>query len=151
MKKQQNRAAMPLLIMATALVLMSSANAADPVRERIDGFKDSKRAIAEIKDAIEKGDMTTVAKQARSMVVFARKIPGLYPPDAQGGFFSAAKRSIWTNFPDFVQRAEAFESSAWRLAELAASSDADVAALSKRLQQVADSCAACHRSYKRGR
>lgn len=130
---------------------VSSATAADPVRERVEGFKASKRSIAAIEDAIGRGDKTTVAEQARLLAVFAQKIPSLHSADAKGGFFSAAKSEIWENFPDFTEKAGAFQASARNLQEAAASADADMALLSQRLRDLKNSCSSCHQSYKRGR
>lgn len=55
--------------------LMPVVSAADPVDERIEGFKESKRGVARIEDAILKGDALTVADQARVLAMFAEKIP----------------------------------------------------------------------------
>lgn len=139
-----------LLLAIAALALTPLASAADPVRERIGGFKASKHSVATIEDAIAKDDKQAIAEQARLLASFADKIPDLYPPDAKGGFFSKAKASIWQNFPDFVAKAEAFQSSSRQL-EQAAASQADAALMSQRLRQVQNSCSSCHDSYKRGR
>lgn len=143
------RAVSSLLLVITTLALIPLASAADPVRERIDGFKASKHSVATIEDAIAKDDKQAIAEQARLLASFADKIPELYPPDAKGGFFSKAKGSIWQNFPDFVAKAGAFQNSSRQL-EQAAASNADAALLSQRLRQVQNSCSSCHDSYKRG-
>lgn len=150
MNNPRTRTISSLLLAITALALTPLASAADPVRERIDGFKASKHSVATIEDAIAQDDKQAIAEQARLLASFADKIPDLYPPDARGGFFSKAKGDIWQNFPDFVAKAGAFQSSSKQL-EKAAASNADVALLSQRLQQVQSSCSSCHKSYKRGR
>ncbi|MGX1996359.1 cytochrome c [Xanthomonas axonopodis pv. cassiae] len=151
MKHLKTRAASSLFLVAAALALAPLASAADPVRERIDGFKASQRSVATIEDAIAQGDKLTVAEQARVLAVFAENIPDLYPADATGGFFSKAKGDIWKNFPDFVSKAQAFKSSAEQLEQAAASSSTDVSILSQRLRSVKNSCTSCHQNYKRGR
>lgn len=151
MKNLRTREVRSLLLAITALALAPLASAADPVRERIDGFKASKRSVAVIEDAITQGDKLTIAEQTRLLAIFAEKIPDLYPADARGGFLSQAKSEIWQNFPDFVEKAKAFQSSSQQLEQAAASSDADVALLSQRLRQLQNACSSCHKSYKRGR
>lgn len=151
MRNLRKRITSSLLLAIAALALAPLASAADPVRERIDGFKASKRSVATIEDAIAKGDKLTIAEQARMLAIFAEKIPDLYPSDAKGGFFSQAKGEIWQNFPDFVEKAETFQSSSQQLEQAAASSNPDVGLLSQRLRQVQNACSSCHKSYKRGR
>lgn len=150
MNKPRTRTINALFLAIAALALAPLANAADPVRERIDGFKASKHSVATIEDAIAKDDKQAIAEQARLLVSFADKIPDLYPPDARGGFFSKAKGDIWQNFPDFVAKAGVFQNSSRQLEQTAAS-QADAALLSQRLRQVQNSCSSCHDSYKRGR
>ncbi|RMX04148.1 cytochrome c [Corticibacter populi] len=131
--------------------LVPVVSAADPVNERIEGFKESKRSIARIEDAIQKGDALTVSDQARLLAIFAEKIPSLYPEDAKGGFFSKAKGQIWESFPDFSQKANSFQVSSQQLEASARADNVDIGVLTQRLRAVQDSCVSCHRQYKKGR
>jgi cytochrome c556 len=131
--------------------LMPVVSAADPADERIEGFKESKRGVARIEDAIRKGDALTVADQARVLAMFAEKIPRLFPADAKGGFLSKAKGEIWQSFPDFSQKANSFQVSAQQLEASARGDNVDVGVLNQRLRAVQDSCVSCHRQYKKGR
>ncbi len=139
-----------LLVAGLMTGLIPTVHAADPVNERIEGFKESKHGIARIEDAIQKGDLSTVANQARLLTIFAEKIPGLYPDYAKGGFFSKAKGEIWANFPDFSQKAKAFQVSSQQLEASARVNNVGVGALTQRLRAVKDSCTSCHRQYKKG-
>jgi cytochrome c556 len=149
--KLRNLTFRSLLAAGLMIGLMPIASAAGPVNERIEGFKESKHGIARIEDAIQKGDAIAVADQARLLAIFAEKIPSLYPEDAKGGFFSKAKSEIWENFPDFSQKAHAFQVSSQRLEASSRAGSVDVEVLAQRLRAVKDSCAACHRQYKKGR
>lgn len=126
------------------------AGAADVVDERIAGFKESKRGIASIEDAIQRGDAMAAADHARSLALFAQLIPSLYPAEAKGGFFSKAKNDIWLNFSDFSQKASAFQIRAQQLEASARTGSADAGALNRQVRALKETCVACHRQYKRG-
>lgn len=147
----RNLTARSLLAVGLTIGLMPVVSAADPVDERIEGFKESKRGVARIEDAIRKGDALTVADQARLLALFAEKIPSLFPADAKGGFLSKAKGEIWQSFPDFSQKANSFQVSAQQLEASARGDNVDAGVLNQRLRAVQDSCVSCHRQYKKGR
>lgn len=149
--KLRNLTCRSLLAAGLMIGLMPIVSAADPANERIEGFKASKRGIARIEDAIQKGDAMTVVDQARLLAIFAEKIPSLFPEDAKGGFFSKAKGDIWENFPDFSQKANGFQVSSQQLEASARGDNVDVGVLTERLRAVQDSCVSCHRQYKKGR
>ena len=138
-------------LVAAALIFIPLLSAADPASERVDGFKASKRALARIEEAMAQGDRVTVAEQARLLAAFAEKIPGLYPVGAKGGFLSLARDDIWKNFPDFTEKAAAFQAGARKLEQAATAERAEAAQMSERLRQVKSACMSCHQSYKRGR
>lgn len=139
-----------LIALVLSGFIISTAVASDVISERDHGFKGSKRAVANIKDALAEGDMTTIATSAKSMADFAERIPSLFPPGSKGGFFSAAKEEIWRNFPDFVQKSKSFQANAQALATLAASPTPDKAAVSAIFTKVTDDCKNCHQPYKKG-
>lgn len=130
--------------------IISATVASDVVTERESGFKDSKRAVASIKDAQADGNMTTVAASAKTMAEFAERIPSLFPAGSKGGFFSAAREDIWRNFPDFVQKSKSFQRNAQALATLASSPSPDKTAVSAAFAKMMEDCKTCHQSYKRG-
>lgn len=137
-------------VLATALACSAAFAAGDPVAEREHEFKASKRTNAAIKAAIARGDAATVAASADELAAFAARLPSLFPPDSRGGLFSGAKAEIWNRFPDFVEHAQAFEAAARALARQARETPADASALRERQGRLNESCAACHRAYKRG-
>lgn len=149
--KLGNLTARSLLAVGLMIGVVPVVSAAGPVDERIEGFKESKRGIARIEDAIRKGDAITVADQARLLAIFAEKIPSLYPENAKGGFFSKAKGQIWENFPDFSQKANSFQVNSQQLEASARADNVDVGVMTQRLRAVQDSCVSCHRQYKKGR
>lgn len=139
------------LVAASLLTCTSLATwAADPVAERVAGFKASKKASAQIREAIERGDHVAVAQSARDMAAFAARVPELFPPGSKGGFFSAAKDAIWTSFPDFAEKAKAFETQAFALERVASTMPVDQGAVLSAYKRLGTTCTQCHQSYKRG-
>jgi cytochrome c556 len=141
--------ALPILILGG--LILSAAIAGDAVSEREHGFKNSKRAVTTIKDALSTGDMATVAASAKTMADFAERIPDLFPPGSKGGFFSAAKDDIWRDFPDFTQKSKTLQRDAQALATLAAAPSPDRAAVNAAFSNVTEDCKTCHQTYKKGR
>ncbi|MCP1575970.1 cytochrome c [Herbaspirillum rubrisubalbicans] len=139
------------IAMTLMICFMPMVSMADPAIERIEGFRESKRAIAKIEDALEKGDTSTVADQAQLLSIFAKKIPSLFPENAKGGILSKAKSGIWDNFQDFSQKANVLLVSSQQLEASARTDHADVGVIAQRLRVVKDSCISCHQLYKRGR
>lgn len=66
-----------LLLAIAAPALASLASAADPVRDRIDGFKASKRSVATIEDAIAQGDAQAKGKTWQIFQAKKRSFPKL--------------------------------------------------------------------------
>lgn len=139
------------LVIAGVMAFGGVAMAMDPASERSDGFKASKRAAGVIQEALENGNVTAAIEPATSMAVFAARIPSLFPPGSNGGFFSKARDEIWRNFPDFEEKSRVFQARAQSLAELAASDHADSAQVADAFGKVMESCKDCHRTYKAGR
>ncbi|MRD72425.1 cytochrome c [Rhodocyclus tenuis] len=139
-----------LIALVLSGFIISTAGASDVISEREQGFKGSKRAVANIKDALAEGDMITIATSAKSVADFAVRIPALFPAGSKGGFFSASKEDIWRNFPDFVQKSKSFQADAQALAALAAAPSPDKAAVNAAFAKVTDDCKTCHQTYKKG-
>lgn len=138
-------------VLTCASLTTSAADpAADPVAERVAGFKASKKASVQIREAIERGNHAAVAQAAGAMAAFAGKVPELFPPGSKGGFFSAAKDGIWTNFTDFQEKAKAFETQARGLERVATTEPVDQGALLSAYSRLSATCTQCHQSYKRG-
>lgn len=146
----KRRYLLALLMGSASLIGLAYAASDDPVAERQEGYKSSKQAIATIKDAIEGGDTATVAASAQAMAKFAARLPELYPAGSTGGFFNRAKGSIWTNFPDFVEKSKAFEREAQGLARAAGAAPVDKSVLISSYKKLTNTCMACHESYRRG-
>lgn len=88
------KASITPLLLAFSLVLgltHSTTALADEtqalIKERIDGFKASKKSVKTIAQAIEKQDNQVIIEQAELLYAFSDKIPSLYPENAKGGFF----------------------------------------------------------------
>jgi len=126
--------------------LVSTAHAADPIEERAQQFKASKRTVEQIKAALGDNDAAAVAAGAKSLSALGSRIPGLFPPGSGQGK-TDAKAAIWTNFADFTAQSKTFEQRAETLAQLA-SAGGSKAALSDAFGKVMESCKACHRDYR---
>lgn len=135
------------LVAVICIPAISVALAASPKAERVAGYKASKRAVAEIKDALDGGDLAAVAVPAEAMAAFAERLPSLYPREVGDGFVSASMEAILANFADFERKAEAFAANTRALSDLAANREGDAARLRQSLAQVQADCVACHRSY----
>jgi len=129
-------------------VVATPAMAADPIDERVNGFKSSKHAIADIRDALTTGNSAAITVSARSLAAFAVTMPSLFP-QGSNGFFSRASGDIWRNFPDFEAKARIFQDSASALADLA-SKNAEQALLNDAFGKLTTSCKSCHDAYRRG-
>lgn len=139
--------------MIAGLVLLACsapAWAGDVTDDRSAGFKASKRAMAEIQDAIAAQDTARVAVLARDMARFGGRIPHLFPPGSIGGWFSGARSAIWEDFPDFQRKAQAFTSAAQSLADLAETGTEERGSLLDAHARLGETCRDCHRPYKTG-
>ncbi|RRV26122.1 c-type cytochrome [Stutzerimonas nitrititolerans] len=139
-----------LALMAVGLSGPAYAASNDPVDERKQGYKAAKKSVERIAEAIDAGDWVTLASSAQSLATFAERIPELYPAGSTGGFFNRAKGAIWTNFPDFVEKSQAFKQAADNLQQLAALPQSDREQLSQAHRELGDTCVACHRAYRSG-
>ncbi len=138
------------LVFSVAASQMAFANDVDSlIKERVAGFKKSKKSIEEIGRAIDKQDNAALVEQAVWLQKFAAKIPELYPENAKGGFFSRAKKSIWDNFDDYKEKAADFNKSAMHLEKLA-SANASQNELTQQLKNLEQSCQSCHKPYRKG-
>ncbi|OIR07943.1 cytochrome c' [mine drainage metagenome] len=135
-------AAAGTLLASTGMVL-----AADPIAERIHGFKDNKHAVAAIKDAMASGHQAAITAPAKQIAAFAARIPSLFPAGSTNDD-SKARDAIWDNFPDFTAKAQALQSNAQALADLTATGKATPAQVKTAFVKVAESCKACHLRYK---
>ncbi len=139
-----------VLTAATAGTLLASTGlvlAADPITERMHGFKGSKHAMAAIRDAMASGHQAAITAPAKEIAAFAARIPSLFPAGSTNDQ-SKARDAIWDNFPDFTAKAKTMQTSAQALADLSASGKATPAQIKSAFVKVTESCKACHQHYK---
>ena len=152
MMKRMSCVVMSFAILACAVSTAQSADgdagsSADVKQEREAGFKANKRDMALIKDALSNGDLKAVIAPANEMAAFGAKIPGLFPPGSGGGFLSGPKDEVWKDFSGFEQKAKDFQANAQGLADAAKAGDGNLTLDAYR--KVQESCAACHKAYRR--
>lgn len=103
--------------------------------------------IGSIKSAIDRGDdVKTQAFAARSLVGWARAIPGIFPA---GTFVppTDALSTAWSDPVGFKGKAENFQIAAGLLAKAAAAGDKE--GFASAWGQVRTTCGACHDGYKK--
>ncbi|HVI52480.1 MAG TPA: cytochrome c [Candidatus Sulfotelmatobacter sp.] len=147
MKKHFSMFAVSALIFGSVMGFVTAVAAADPIADRVHGFKASKHSVEDIKDDLNAGDILAISALANSLADFGARIPSLFPPGSNQGK-TDARSEIWTNFPDFEGKAKTFETSARELADLTKTGTADKAQVAGTFAKVVDSCKSCHRSYK---
>jgi cytochrome c556 len=93
-------------------------------------------------------DAKTVQDSAAKLKTLAPKIPDAFTVDTHTvtGVKTKARENIWTNMPDFKQKADALVKSLDGLA--AAGAAGDEKALRPAFAAVGKACSACHDNYK---
>ncbi|WP_158045081.1 c-type cytochrome [Skermanella pratensis] len=134
-------------LLVGAGILSTGVQAADdPVKVRKEGFDGNKKAMGAIKKILEDGaDLGGAATPAQSLASFAKQVPGLFPAGSDKGD-TKAKPVIWTSFPDFAAKAQAFETETAKLVQVVASGDK--AAVQKQFGAVGGTCKTCHDTYR---
>ena len=126
------------------LGITGAATAADVIKERQADFKDHSKNTKAIKAAVDAGNPGDAVAPAEAMVVFANKIPSLFPEGSAGD--SRAKDTIWSDWDGFVKAANANAAAAQALAVKAQTGTAaEVGAL---LKAVGKTCGECHDTYR---
>ncbi len=135
-----------LCMLAAATVLAAHEGVKDPdVKARMHVMKETKASMAVLGD-MAKGDRAfdaEAAQQARTdLMRHALEIPKLFETPATDPK-SAALPAVWESFPDFTQRALDMN------AAFTALDVSSLDALRGGISEVAGTCRACHREYRK--
>ena len=138
-----------LLAVSDVLLLSVSAfadkGAIGIVKERIDNFKASQKALKQILAALKLTDFEAFVFLANQIKNWAEIIPTKFP-SGSGGPPSEAAPAIWTDFEEFKSAAkENFEAARFREV---ATLNGDTKATVKAIHQLAGICKSCHQNYR---
>lgn len=92
-----------------------------------------------------KGDVKTQVFAARTIVGWAKAMPGLFPAGSDGGMTTAAP-ALWADKPGFETAAAGLATEAGKLADLAKAGDAE--GFAAQWTVVRGACGACHTAYR---
>lgn len=131
--------------LVVAIPAFAHEGATGVVKERMENFKASQQALKQIIAATNKGDLESVVELAGTIKNWAEQIPDYFPAGS-GGKPSQASPAIWADFSGFADAAARHAEAASVLITTAESGQitASIAAA----KQLAQTCTACHRSYR---
>ena len=132
-----------LLFLST--VSFAHEGAEGVVKERMDRFKENKKAMKAIKGNLA-GNTTIVAEKASGIEAWAKDMVNFFPEGSTQPP-SEALPAIWKEFARFTDLARANEKAAANLKNLA-QSGADTSALSDAFKSLGKTCKDCHNDYK---
>ena len=115
------------------------------VKERMDRFKENKKAMKAIKGNLA-GDTVIIAQKASEIEAWAKDMVNFFPEGSTQPP-SEALPAIWKEFDRFTDLARANEKAAANLKNLA-QSGADTSALSGAFRSLGKTCKDCHNDYK---
>ena len=142
---------------ATATVLaigaaLAHGGATGIVKERMDGMEAMGKALSSVADmfkGITSYNAAEVVNSAEIVGLHAREMKILFPdtPESRESLVSDAMPAIWQDLEDFLSLAERLEFATIQMKTVAQTgSQQDVRAA---FAQVAKTCSACHRDYRR--
>ena len=142
------------LLVATALVAsfgpaQPHSGASGVVKERMDAMKDIGARMKMVAAMIRKRqpfDADAARKAANGIAEHARSIPGLFPEGSLHGP-SEALPAIWSDWDRFTRHARMLEARAESFASMAEAAQGPEE-LAAPFRQMAESCSACHESFR---
>lgn len=87
-----------------------------------------------------------LADHAKAVASGSKNIPALFPPGSDFGADTEALDAVWQKRADFEKRAKDAEQKANAFAKAVTAKDPKIAA---RFKELADSCKACHKDYRK--
>lgn len=144
------RIAIVAIGIATIGIAPLIAAGADPVKARVDSYRELGAAFKNVNDELRKPTpqpyiIQLSAKQIRST---AQAQYGLFPIGSgpRAGVKTAAKAEIWAEPTKFKAAQDAFNVQAQAFAKIAQSGD--VAKIKLQVKALGQTCAACHKAYR---
>lgn len=87
-----------------------------------------------------------LADHAKAVAAGSKNIPALFPPGSDFGIDTEALDAVWNNRAQFEKLAKDSETKAAAFAKAVSAKDAQVGA---RFKELADSCKACHKDFRK--
>ena len=133
------------VLLCLSTVSFSHEGAEGVVKERMDRFKENKKAMKAIKGNLA-GDTVIIAQKASEIEAWAKDMVNFFPEGSTQPP-SEALPAIWKEFDRFTDLARANEKAAANLKNLSLSG-ADRGALSSAFRSLGTTCKDCHNDYK---
>ena len=133
------------VLLCLSTVSFAHDGAEGVVKERMDRFKENKKAMKAIKGNLT-GDTAIIAQKASGIEAWAKDMVNFFPKGSTQPP-SEALPAIWKEFDRFTDLARANEKAAANLKNLA-QSGADTSALSGAFRSLGKTCKDCHNDYK---
>ena len=133
------------VLLCLSTVSFAHDGAEGVVKERMDRFKENKKAMKAIKGNLT-GDTAIIAQKASGIEAWAKDMVNFFPEGSTQPP-SEALPAIWKEFDRFIDLARANEKAAANLKNLA-QSGADTSALSGAFRSLGKTCKDCHNDYK---
>ena len=138
-----------IALMASLLIVspMGAIAQSDVIEARKANFKQTGRAMRQMRGQLQSADYDAIAKSAEQIAAWAAQMPDFFPassgPDNNR---TDAKASIWQNFQIFTTLAKANEDAALHLAQAAKAGASDE--IMDKMQSLGKTCGACHSQFK---
>ena len=133
------------VLLCLSTVSFSHEGAEGVVKERMDRFKENKKAMKAIKGNLA-GDTAVIAQKASEIEAWAKEMVNFFPEGSTQPP-SEALPAIWKEFDRFTHLARANEKMAANLKNVA-QSGADTGALIGAFRSLGKTCKDCHNDYK---
>ena len=133
------------VLLCLSTVSFSHEGAEGVVKERMDRFKENKKAMKAIKGNLA-GDTVIIAQKASEIEAWAKDMVNFFPEGSTQPP-SEALPAIWKEFDRFTDLARANEKATGNLKNLA-QSGANTSALSGAFRSLGKTCKDCHNDYK---
>lgn len=127
-------------------IALSHDGAEGIVKHRMEMFKKSKAELKAISKAIKEKDYDRIITSAQFLKNWSENIPDSFPAGS-GHSPSEAAETIWTDFSGFEDKAARLGEAALLLEQVAMMRDVD--SIKENFQELASTCKACHRIYRR--
>ena len=145
MRKKSLRLTLASVLSVAAFAVYAHSGATGVVKERMDNFKQAKKSMKAIKQAIKAPDFQTITLESVKLVKWGDKMLN-YFPEGSNQKPSEAMPLIWKEWSRFDDHRLTYLEHSNTLMESAKEQDLD--AVINAYGELAKSCKACHDKYK---
>jgi cytochrome c556 len=119
----------------------------DAIAVRQAGMSLQGAALSAVKLAVTANvDVKNFANAGAAMSLWAKQIPGLFPPGTDKGEDTKALPTIWSDSAGYAKSAAALGTAADKLTAAAKANDKD--AFAAAFKEVGEACGGCHKTYR---